>query len=87
MPKFQKVTYTINENLLCALINDDYSGLNESEELNLNYFTTNLANTYDQFHFSFDDSEESFFANCEILNLMGDCITLKVLYINQKEFN
>jgi hypothetical protein len=87
MPKFQKVTYTINENLLCALINDDYSGLNESEELNLNYFTRDLDNTYEQYHFSFNNNEESFFANCEILNIMSNCMTLKVLYTKEHEFN
>jgi hypothetical protein len=85
--KFQKITYTINQHLLNALINDDYSGLNESEELNLNYFTRDLDNTYEQYHFSCINDEQSFFATCEILNLMGDCITLEVLYTKEKQFN
>jgi hypothetical protein len=87
MSKFEKVTYVINEHLLSALINDDYSGLNESEELNLNYFTRDLDHTYEQYHFAYDNNEQTSFAKCEILNLMSNCITLEVLYTKEREFN
>jgi hypothetical protein len=85
--KFEKITYTVSEYLLSALINNDYSGLNESEELNLNYFTRGLDNTFEQYHFSWINDEQSFLATCEILNLMSDCITLEVLYTKEREFN
>jgi hypothetical protein len=87
MTKFEKVTYTISAHLLGALINDDYSGLNESEELNLNYFTRDLDNTYEQYHFSCNNDEQPFFAKCELLNLGSDCITLEVLYTKEREYN
>jgi hypothetical protein len=81
--KFQSITYTVNASLLCALINNDYSNLNESEELNLNYFVRDLNNTYENYHFSFINDEQVFFSNCEILNLYSDCLTLEVLYTKE----
>ena len=84
---FQSITYTVSADLLCALINNDYSGLNESEELNLNYFVRDLNNTYESYHFSFMNDEETFFSKCEILNLHSDCLTLEVIYTKELEFN
>jgi hypothetical protein len=72
--KFDYIQHTIGTHFLCALINDDFSGLEnrECEEFE-NWFNSNLINNS---HFDVIE-EEGFFGECEVSDSMGEVITIR----------
>ena len=63
---------TIAECFICAIEYNDYSGLSNEEESQLNEWLENYQNCI----FEYGDSEE--FARCEITRLMGNCVNVKI---------
>lgn len=65
-------TCLIAEYFICAIEYNDYSGLNDEEESQLNDWLEN----YPGCMFEYGGSVE--FAKCEITGLMGKCVNVKV---------
>jgi hypothetical protein len=75
--------YTIAEELLPALINGDYSGLEESDikALEAWYFYAQSNTESDLFEVI---GEESFFAYCEVCDLYAECYTVRQHFYNEE---
>lgn len=67
--KFTTRTYTIASHFLPALINGDYTGLEDHEDLALDAF---LAEVACKGHWSCAE-EGAGFTRCEVTGLMADC--------------
>jgi hypothetical protein len=66
--------YTISEHFLSAVINNDYSGLDDSEHELLEQWLDD--NSIRSGHWSVENEERDF-AKCEIINLMSNCVTIR----------
>ena len=69
--EFEQYEYTICGHYLSAIINGDYSGLEDSEEAELNEFLDSVSE-HGNGHWSVD-SEEPDFCTDEVSGLMADC--------------
>jgi hypothetical protein len=61
--------FNISEHFLCALINDDYSGLDDDDVEALKLFLSGLPSGY----FAYDGNGSIDFVRCEITDLYSDC--------------
>jgi hypothetical protein len=77
--KIDHCEYTIAEHFAAAIINDDYSGLDDSEESNLREWLNDNEKPYSHWDIQDDDRH---FARCEITGLMADCITMRQYFRN-----
>jgi hypothetical protein len=69
--KFDSMEYTIGSHFASALVNGDYSGLDDNEARDLDSWLEE-----NQFRGGFWDIGETHeFTRCEISKLMGECIT------------
>jgi hypothetical protein len=73
-------TYTIAQHWVCAIENDDYSGLEDNEIEELKSFLDTLPNNT----MGWDWSEEGSFARDEISGLMAQCF-VGTLFITEDE--
>ncbi len=69
-------TYIINEYYLPYIINDDFSGLNDSEILLVDNWLKDKKGTFDL------KEQDGQFATCEICKLKSDCYEVD-LYIDE----
>jgi hypothetical protein len=68
------ITFDIGCHFGCAIVNNDYSGLTDKEEKQLNQFLNYLKNEYKTTDLIMDSFEkEPNFVLCEISNLMDMC--------------
>lgn len=67
----EPIEYTIGEHFLPAIINGDYSGLEDEEEGMLNAFLQSIGTG------TWDCGDEVGFALCEVTRLWGDCVEVK----------
>jgi len=75
--------FTIGAHYAPAIINEDYSGLDDIEAVTLDNF---MDEYYRLQNATFDIPDtESEFSRCEISNLMSDCITLKIHFTDVAE--
>ncbi len=74
--KFDNMEYTIGSHLASALVNGDYSGLDDSEARDLDAWLEEheFIGSY------WDIGETHEFNRCEISGLMGECITATQYY-------
>ena len=79
--------YTVSGHLASAIVNGDYSGLDDSEAKQLDEFLAGLPNHYhykSKQHKIFEpvnyDSEGNF-ALCEITGLYSECLDFQLTYI------
>ena len=79
MTKHIEMQFRINYNLAVAMMYDDYSGLNDADEQDINEWSDKydigcitVAPNCD--HDFFNDEEPYRFAKCDITGLYGDCI-------------
>ena len=63
---------TIAEYFVCAIEYNDYSGLDDEEESQLNEWLENYPNCI----FEYGDRDE--FTRCEVTGLMSDCVEVKI---------
>lgn len=70
---FEFRQYTIGSHFVSAIINNDYSGLEDHEVFTLNRF---LSNQVGEFWTLDPDNEQTNFAMCEVGEVMSDCTTL-----------
>lgn len=75
--KFDNMDYTIGSHFASALINSDYSGLEDHEETALNAWIDAHEERGAHWDIVGDDTE---FARCEVTDLMGDCVTARQYY-------
>lgn len=75
--KLDDMDYTIGAHFASALINDDYSGLDDDESLALNKWLA-LHEMRGAYWDIVGDNLE--FARCEITDLHGDCVTARQYY-------
>ena len=73
---FSRHDYTISGHFLSALINGDYSGLEENDEIALKLFTDNAYNTHGLGFWDTNPSEEPDFMRCEVIDLLSNCHTV-----------
>ena len=74
------ITFNICSHYASAIINGDYSGLEDHEEIELNNFLNDLTHRYGSQDLNLIDHEcESNFALCEVSNLMGDCVEVNLM--------
>ena len=66
--------YTIGEHFAPALINDDYTGLEDDEHDTLDQWVDD--NEMRSGYWTIE-SESSDFAKCEITGLLSDCVTIR----------
>lgn len=67
--------YRVCQHYLPAIINGDYSGMEEDDIEKLDKFLEDFD--LQEGHFDCDSDEEASFERCEICKLMGDVITLR----------
>jgi hypothetical protein len=72
--KFDYIQHTIGTHYLSALINLDYSGLNDCEYKGFKSWLAN--NVINNSHFDVIE-EEGFFGECEVSDCMGEVITVR----------
>ena len=77
MNLFHHDTHNISAHYLPALINGDYSGLNDEDELLLEDYLKQFEGFYITFNID-EDEEEPYFTRCAISNLRSDCITVGI---------
>ena len=71
--------FTVAGHFLSYLINGDVSGMTDEEERQVYAFEAEAMGVIQNCHWSYESDEESFFARCEICDLMADCITLQLV--------
>ena len=73
--------FTISEHLISALINGDYSGLNDEEGKLLDSFVIQYK---DYKNATFDVvSEEAHFIDCDVTGLFSNCYDVKLHFTNE----
>jgi hypothetical protein len=73
-------TFNICLHYASAIVNGDYSGLEDHEEIELNNFLNELTRRYGSHELNLLDYYcESNFALCEVSNLMGDCVKVDLI--------
>ena len=77
--KFNYYQYEISAHFASAIINEDYSGLTDSEVKELDLFMDNLP--VDNGHFDIVDYDgEGFFSRCEISGLHSECLNFRLFF-------
>ena len=74
--KFIRHDYTIAGCLLPALINDDYSGLDDNEHSALEALTDKAYSDHGLGFWDMSPNESPAFKRCEALDLMADCYSV-----------
>ncbi len=75
------ITFNIGCHFACSIVNGDNSGLEDNEEIQLNNFLDYLKKEYKSYDLQMKDfREEPSFTQCEVTNLMSNCVefTLRV---------
>ena len=73
MLEFAEIHYTIAIHYLPAIINDDWTGLDENEILELTTFLDRETKGNESFHAWTVPNQEPELATCEISGLYGEC--------------
>jgi hypothetical protein len=74
------ITFNICSHYASAIVNGDYSGLEDHEEIELNNFLDDLTRRYGSQDLNLIDHKcEGNFALCEVSNLMGNCIEVRLI--------
>ena len=76
-------TFTIASHYASAIVNNDYSGLADQDEADLNAFLLAIDLLEDSLYGLQIEGEESFFALDEVSGLMADCVEFR-LYTGAK---
>lgn len=71
---FDAYKYAVSEHLIPAIINGDYSGLDDNEDNLLSFFLD--SDIFENGHWAIPDSIESSFDRCDIIGLYSDCVIL-----------
>jgi hypothetical protein len=67
--------FNIASHYACAIVNNDYTSLDDSEEREVNGFLDHLQREYGTSYLELRDYEtEGDFNRCDISNLMGNCL-------------
>lgn len=77
--KFNQYEHDIGQHFASAIINGDYSGLEDAEAASLDAWMENLS--YGLGHWSIDVDNTDEFGVCEVSNLRG--ATVRVIYNEQ----
>jgi len=80
--KFDHIEYTIGEHFLPALINGDYSGLEDSEIEQFDDFLRGAGADYpaaSSGHWAVEDDGENF-TRCEVTNLFSRCAIVRLYF-------
>lgn len=75
--------YTISEHLLSAIVNGDYSGLDNDEENELNRFLS-TANQYENATWDMPEHEDPHFAFCDVTGLRANCFDVKLHFTREE---
>jgi hypothetical protein len=76
MKEFEETQYTVSTTFVCAIVNDDWTGLSEEDDQQLHDFMYTLP----MGSFSPTDmDQEPDFKRCEVCGLDSDCIEFTLL--------
>jgi hypothetical protein len=80
----EKYCFNISTVFGSAIVNGDFTGLTDDEEMSLSYFLRDLENTYGNCDLYIEDywNLTPKFTKCEVTNLMSDCVEF---YLTAKE--
>lgn len=70
---FDRHNYEISEHFASALINGDYTGLNDEDEKTLQAFTDNAYNAHGLGFWDMDPAEQPELTRCEVTDLLANC--------------
>lgn len=76
---FSRHDYTMSEHFLSALINGDYSGLEDDDETALKIFTDNAFSTHGLGFWDTNPDNQPDFTRCEVTDLLANCFTVTYL--------
>ena len=65
--------YTVAKHFITALINDDYTGLEDGDHIMLEDFLADVDGSYWTLE---HEEQHDNFKRCEVTNLMADCTTI-----------
>lgn len=83
MKTFEAIDFILPDWSACALINGDFSGLNEQDKQELNTFIEETVKTYGHALFSLpsdDEIEQGFKHSNDLNNLGSNCIKLTLIF-------
>ena len=75
-------SYKIAGQYLTAIINDDYTGLTDTESSQIARFLSEANNLPDA-TWHVDDGQDPHYAICEICDLFADCYEVKLFFTNE----
>ena len=73
---FDRHNYEISEHFASALLNDDYTGLEDEDETALNIFTDNAYSEHGLGFWDTNPEEQPDFMRCEVIDLLSNCHTV-----------
>lgn len=76
---FDRHNYEISEHFGTALINGDYSGLNNEDETALKIFTDNAFSAHGLGFWVTNHDNQTDFMRCEVTDLHSNCINAQYL--------
>jgi hypothetical protein len=65
--------FNIASHYASAIVNNDYTGLDDNEEKELNGFLDHLQRQYGNAYLIWNGAESDY-NRCDVSNLMGDCL-------------
>jgi len=77
------ITYTVPIFYLPAIINDDYSGLSDDEEKELDEFLNGIYQDFGRGHWAYNNCENYFTYTNDINNLGNDCVDIQYIQYAQ----
>jgi len=75
--KLDYFEYKIGEHFMSAIINDDFTGLDDSEEETLNEWLEN--NDMRASHWAIEDDSENY-CECEVSGLVNRCVVARLYF-------
>jgi len=82
--KFERLEFIIPNYYAAAIILNDFSGLNEHEEQEINEFIDSTIEKYGHAHFAYDYDTDSYFSHANDINNLGSDVARIFLMIETK---
>jgi len=79
MVNIKTVTHNISDHYMSALINNDFSGLEDDDIETLNNFINNKLKEYPMFYAICPSDCEGSFSRCDICKLNSNCIEVEFI--------
>jgi hypothetical protein len=71
------IEHTISKQYLSALINNDYTGLEEGDKIEFTSWLDSVQDHDSLWDYDMDTLNNTYFTECGVSNLLSDCATVK----------